>query len=147
MQSTQTSKDLMYQTIRQAALIWTSAISSRRPFSESCSATDFYKLWTTLWRLSLTTWKSVLGIYLWIIITIVPASRDTAHGRFVKSMLTISALNMGLENWSASHSALRNAMRLQTWLGSVKNDDKGKGKQKEVVSITTERLSSTAQKD
>jgi hypothetical protein len=140
-QSSQTPEDPMYQTIRLAALIYTSAIVSRQPFSKACSPTDFYELWTTLWRVSLSKWKSVLGIYLWIIITITPTSRDTAHGRFVKSMLTIAALNLGLENWNASNSALRGAMRLQAWLAGGKGT--GKGKEKSSNTSTVPGLDTT----
>lgn len=110
--------DYVYQSIRQAALIYTSAIAARRPFSSTCSVDDFHQLWTTVWRVPLTVWKSMLGIFLWIEVAIVAPAKDTPHGRFVKSMLTIAALNLGIENWTASSSALRGAIVLQEKLGS-----------------------------
>lgn len=115
--------DFLYQSIRLAALIYTSAIVSRKPFSESCAASDLYRLWTTMWRVPLATWKSMVGIFLWIEIAITPPSRDTPHGRFVKSMLTIAGLSMGIDNWSASSNALRGAMRLQAWLNGGRKGD------------------------
>lgn len=108
--------DYVYQSIRQAALIYTSAIVARKPFSESCSLTDFYQLWTTIWRVPLTVWKALMGIFLWIEVAIVAPARGTPHGRFVKSMLTIASLNMGIENWTASSSALKRAIMLQAKL-------------------------------
>ncbi|ORY57265.1 uncharacterized protein BCR38DRAFT_355048 [Pseudomassariella vexata] len=108
--------DYLYQSIRLAALIYTSAIIARKPFSESCSLQKLYELWKTVWRVPLATWKSMLGIFLWIEVAITPPARDTPHGRFVKSMLSVAGLNLGIENWHASSNALRGAMRLQAWL-------------------------------
>ncbi|KAM0808990.1 putative Transcription factor domain-containing protein [Seiridium cardinale] len=109
--------DYVYQSIRQAALIYTSAIAARKPFSETCSLNDFYRLWATIWRVSLTVWRSMMGIFVWIEVCIMAPAMDTPHGRFVKSMFTIAALNMGIENWTAASNALKGAVMLQAKLG------------------------------
>lgn len=62
-------------------------------------------------------WKTMTGIFLWIELAIIPASRDTPHGRFVKSMFTIASLTMGIEHWPAINSTLRGAILLQARLG------------------------------
>jgi hypothetical protein len=126
--SMETPPDYLYQSIRLAALMYTTAIVERKPFSTVCSLHDFYQLWTTIWRVPLTVWKSMMGIFLWIEVAITPPSRDTPHGRFVKSMLTIVCLNMGVDNWDSTSSALRGAIRLQAWLNGGEGKGKGKGK-------------------
>lgn len=120
--------DYLYQSIRLAALMYTTAIVERKPFSITCSLHDFYQLWTTIWRVPLTVWKSMMGIFLWIEVAITPPARDTPHGRFVKSMLTIVCLNLGVDNWDATSNAMRSAIRLQAWLGGGEMKGKGKGK-------------------
>ncbi|KAK9413096.1 putative Fungal-specific transcription factor domain-containing protein [Seiridium unicorne] len=109
--------DYVYQSIRQAALIYTSAIAARKPFSETCSLNDFYRLWATIWRVSLTVWRSMMGVFVWIEVCIMAPAMDVPHGRLVKSMFTVAALNMGIENWTAASNALKGAVMLQAKLG------------------------------
>ncbi|KAH8671342.1 hypothetical protein BX600DRAFT_246471 [Xylariales sp. PMI_506] len=123
--------DYVYQSIRLAALVYTGAIVSRKPFSKVCSTHDFYQIWSAVWRVPLTVWKSLMGVFLWIEIAIAPSARDTPHGRFVKSMLMIAALNMGIEDWAASNNALHGAILLQEKL-NIQGKGKGKGKKKDV---------------
>ncbi|KAH7025892.1 uncharacterized protein B0I36DRAFT_329370 [Microdochium trichocladiopsis] len=108
--------DPVYQAIRQAALLYATAIVERQPFSKVCSHEQFYELWTTVWRVPRTRWKSLAGIFLWIIVVILPTAATTPHSRFVKSMLTTSGLEIGTENWFAASSALRAVLTLQAWL-------------------------------
>ncbi|KAK6064779.1 hypothetical protein SCUP515_11574 [Seiridium cupressi] len=109
--------DYVYQSIRQAALIYTSAIAARKPFSETCSLNDFYRLWATIWRVSLTVWRSMMGVFVWIEVCIMAPAMDAPHGRLVKSMFAVAALNMGIENWTAASNALKGAVMLQAKLG------------------------------
>jgi hypothetical protein len=97
--------------------MYTSAIVARRPFSEACSLDDSYQLWTTIWRVPLTRWKSMIGIFLWMMVALMPPTRDAPHGRIIKSMFNIAALTMGIEDWTASSSALKGAIMLQVKLG------------------------------
>ncbi|KXJ90780.1 hypothetical protein Micbo1qcDRAFT_225647 [Microdochium bolleyi] len=120
--------DPVYQAIRQAALLYATAIVERQPFSKVVSFEQFYELWTTVWRVPLTRWKSLAGIFLWIIIIISPTAATTPHSRFVKSMLTTPALGIGIENWFASSSSLRAVLALQAWLrGGEELRDMGVG--------------------
>ncbi|KAI1878582.1 hypothetical protein JX265_002759 [Neoarthrinium moseri] len=114
--SMEPAPDYVYQSIRLAALVYTSAIVARKPLSQSCSVADFYQVWATVWRVPLSVWKSMMGIFLWIIVVITPPSRSTPHARFVKSMLTIAALVLGIENWPVSSGALKGMIMLQAKL-------------------------------
>src|SRR3569833_1299852 len=114
--------DALYQAVRQTALIYSRAISQRRPFSAVVSPADFLQLWTTTWRVSLTNWKGLVGVFMWIILAIVASARNTPHDRFVKSMLSICAVQNSLENWETAIRALRAALQLGAWLGGGSQD-------------------------
>ncbi len=118
------SPDILYQTVRQTALIYSRAIMRRQPFSEVVEPAEFLELWTSTWRVSLTSWKGRVGIFTWIMLAIVASARDTPHDRFVKSMLSICSVQLSLENWEIASAALRAALKLGAWLqGGEKEDD------------------------
>ena len=81
-----TEQDYIYQVVRQAALLYTKAIIARKPFSQVVTAEEFQNLWTTAWHVPLSTWRSLLGVFNWILLPIscrgkqafgsTPAGRD-----------------------------------------------------------------------
>jgi hypothetical protein len=119
--------DALYQAVRLTALVYARAISERRPFSEVVEPADFIKLWTTAWRVSLTAWKGLAGVFTWLTLSIVASARDTPHDRFVKSMLAICTVQTSLECWEIASAALRAALRLNAWLMAGKREREEKG--------------------
>lgn len=109
-------EDVLYQAVRQAALLYSRAIMRRQPFRAAVAHAEFLQLWTTMWRVPLATWKGVLGVFCWIVLAITPAARDTPHDRFVKSMLTIALNQMSVESWELADEAMKSGLRLQRWL-------------------------------
>lgn len=116
------SPDFLYQCVRLAALMYSRAVMERQPFSSVVDTADFLRLWTTMWRVPLTTWKGVLGVLNWIILPITPAACGTRYGRLIKSMLTNSALQMSLDNWEVASCSMKAALSLQRWLGQGQGD-------------------------
>lgn len=109
--------DFLYRAVRMAALVYSRAVMTRQPFSSVLSNPgDFLELWTTLWHVSLSEWKAVLGIFHWIMVCLVAAARRTPHDRLVKSLLTTSMIQIGIDNWEVSSAAMESAVRLQRWL-------------------------------
>ncbi|KAF3760978.1 hypothetical protein M406DRAFT_268085 [Cryphonectria parasitica EP155] len=123
-----TVQDTMYQAVRQAALIYARAIMTRKPLRDPavCSQEDFLRLWTTVWRIPLRSWKTVLGVFAWVVLSITPASRGTPHERFVKSLLTVGLVQMGMEDWDVTERAMKGALTLIEWLtGGISGDSAG----------------------
>lgn len=116
-----TSRDLMYQAVRQTALIYTRAIMNGKSLRDPavCSQEDFLKLWTTVWKIPMRSWKAVLGVFVWVMLSITAASRGTSHSRFVKSLLTVGMTQMALENWEVAERGMRGALTLVEWLAEV----------------------------
>ncbi|KAK1654780.1 hypothetical protein BDP81DRAFT_88509 [Colletotrichum phormii] len=112
----QQSPDFMYQVIRMTALLYTRAVMTRTPLSGTCTESEFLQIWTTTWRVPLSTWNDAVGIFHWITLAIAPACHRTPHARFVKNMVTISTLTLGVENWAMAMGAASTGMRLQHWL-------------------------------
>lgn len=115
---TTTTPDVIYQAVRQSALIYSRAIMLRRPLRDTavCSEEDFLRLWTTVWRAPLRGWRAALGVFVWVLLCITPASRDTPHERFAKSMLEMGLVQMALEGWDAADRGMAGALRLTRWL-------------------------------
>jgi hypothetical protein len=113
-----TTPDLIYKAVRQAALIYARAIMLRRPLRDPtvCSLEDFLQLWTTVWRIPLRAWKSLLGVFVWVVFVVTPASQGTPHERFVRNCLENGLVQMGLESWEVAEKGMAGALRLMRWL-------------------------------
>ncbi|KAH6844926.1 hypothetical protein B0I37DRAFT_392272 [Chaetomium sp. MPI-CAGE-AT-0009] len=113
------SPDPVYQTVRLAALLYSRAIMHRRPFSLVVTSDEFLRLWTTAWRVPLSTWRSLLGVFNWVLLPIVPSGGKAAqpHDRFVKGMMNISLFQMGVDNWEIASAVMEAELSLQRWLG------------------------------
>ena len=110
--------DPLYQSVRLTAILYSRAIMSRQPFSAVSSPAEVQQLWSTMWRIPLTAWKGVLGVFNWIIAVLAPApAREGRQARFVRSMLANSLLQMGVDNWELTRGVMEGAGRLQGWLG------------------------------
>lgn len=124
-----TAPDVIYQTVRQAALIYARAIMLRRPLRDprACSPEDFLRLWTTVWRVPLRAWKSLLGVFVWVVLCVTPASRGTPHERFVRNCLEVGLVQMGLESWEVAEKGMAGALRLMRWLACRNGRVEGEG--------------------
>lgn len=124
------SPDHVYQAVRLAALLYSRAIMHQRPFSLVVTSDEFLRLWTTAWRVPLSTWRSLLGVFNWVLLPIVPSGKAAQpHDRFVKGMMNISLFQMGVDNWELASSVMEAELSLQRWLGgeSVSSSEAGGG--------------------
>ncbi|KAL2128387.1 hypothetical protein VTI74DRAFT_9257 [Chaetomium olivicolor] len=116
--------DYVYQAIRLAALLYSRAIMHRQPFSAIVNPAEFLRLWTTAWRVPLSKWRSLLGVFNWILLPIVPSGKAAQpHDRFVKGVINISLFQMGMENWEIAWEVMEGAGRLQRWLAGEGTQD------------------------
>jgi hypothetical protein len=111
-----TSTDFIYRSCRLAALVYCKAIVEHIPLSQACTFEDLKSLWECMWRVTLTEWKKIPGIFIWIILSAHQAAQDTAYGRGLKSMLKTSSFYIALENWNVVDGALMTFVGLQRWL-------------------------------
>lgn len=110
------SQDYIYKSLRLASLIYCKAIVSRTNLAKSCTLSDLNHLWANMWQVKLSRWKQIPGIFLFIILAAIPAAQDTAHGRFLKSMLKTTSSYIALEYWDVADTSLMAFVKLQRWL-------------------------------
>lgn len=131
------TQDLVYQAVRSAALIYARASMHRRPLRDPvvCSSEDVMAVWTTVWRVPLRVWKGLLGIFVWVVLSILPAASllarqgdlaiVTAHARFIKSLMAASLVQISLEDWVVAEAAMKGAVALVGWLGGGQDNIDG----------------------
>ncbi|ROT35302.1 hypothetical protein SODALDRAFT_61124 [Sodiomyces alkalinus F11] len=120
--------DYLYRTVRLAALAYSRAIMTQTPISQACTASEFLGMWNATRRVPLATWKAVAGVFHWVMLAMAPACPGSAQARLVKSMLVMSVLNLGLENWQLLTEAAGAGLRVQGWLsrgGGLASDGGG----------------------
>ncbi|KAL2264901.1 hypothetical protein VTJ83DRAFT_7411 [Remersonia thermophila] len=111
--------DYIYQSVRHASLLYTRAIIQRRPFSSVVTSAEFFRLWTTVWRVPLATWRSLLGVFNWVLLPALSGGRAAQpHDRFVKGLMKFTLFQMGMENWDIAEKVMKAATKLQEWLST-----------------------------
>lgn len=110
------ARDHIYKSVLIAALILCRSISSRQPLNKCCSLSDLRQLWANMWRVTLSRWKQIPGIFLFIVLAAIPAAQETPHGRFLKSMLKTTTAYISLEYWEVVDCTLMSYVELQRWL-------------------------------
>ncbi|KAH8752443.1 hypothetical protein F5882DRAFT_524557 [Hyaloscypha sp. PMI_1271] len=110
--------DFIYECIRIASTIYSSAILHRIPFSSTkvCSPARQQAFWTNMSRIPLSRWKTVSGIYLWLCLVFCPAAEWTGYGRFLKSMVSTTLTYIGLVDWEGMRGCVEGFLRVQRWL-------------------------------
>lgn len=129
------TQDLTYQAVRGTALIYARAIAQRRPLRDAATRGGrdgdgedlVLRVWTTIWRVPLRAWRAVLGVFVWVALSIAPASCGAAHGRLVKSLLAVGLAQMGMEDWEVAEAGMQGALKLVAWLAGGKGGRRGTG--------------------
>lgn len=114
------NEELLHKCIRLASLLYITAITERQPLSRICTETQLIEIWTTTSRIPLTTWKAMLGIYLWLVFSVAPTaahlSSSSHHVRSIKTNLNVAISQLALESWEVAQEALNRMDMLQQWL-------------------------------
>jgi hypothetical protein len=120
--------DYMYQIVRMTAIVYARAVRDRVAISKACTPNEFLQIWTSTWRVPLSSWKAVNGVFMWVMLSIVSSCHETPHERFVKSMLVLAIQTLAMDNWHVALDAMRAGMSLELWLrGEVTKVKREKG--------------------
>ncbi len=88
-----------------------------------------------MWRIKLSRWKQIPAIFLYIILSAVPAAQATQHGRFLKGMMKTTSSYLGLEGggkgWEVVDCVLGNFVKLQEWMRGDEVLTEGKEREQE----------------
>ena len=108
--------DIIYECCRMAAKVYTGAIMSRVPLSQSCGIQDIKAFWGVMPQISLTRWKSISGIFLWICSVLCPGAQWTMFGRYLKSLVSNLITDIGLNKWDVMVGCVEGLLRVHVWL-------------------------------
>lgn len=108
--------DTLYSMVRMTAAVLCRAVARRTPTSLACSPAEVTQIWDLSYRIPMPMWTSILGIYLWTMLTIAPSCHATAPARFIKTQMVNGFLTAAVENWHVAIDAARTALQLQQWL-------------------------------
>ncbi|PMD57233.1 uncharacterized protein K444DRAFT_535084, partial [Hyaloscypha bicolor E] len=110
------ASDFIYKSCRIAALIYCKAIVERSSLTKVCTLKELTHLWATMWRVKLSRWKQIPGIFLFVIASALSAAELTPHGRFTKAMFKTATSFIGLDYFDFVDAALMAFVKLQRWL-------------------------------
>jgi hypothetical protein len=110
--------DFVYQSCRVAAHIYCRAIAEHTSLSKAYGIQDLAQLWGSVWRVSLSRWKQLPGIFLWVLLSAIQAAETTPYGRFLKSMVKGVMTYLAVDHWDIVDAAGMGFVRLQRWLRS-----------------------------
>jgi hypothetical protein len=81
-----------------------------------CSAGELLQIWGLSWRIPMASRTSILGIYLWTMLSIAPSCHSSAPARFIKTLFVNGFLTAAVENWHVAIAMADSALKLQRWL-------------------------------
>jgi hypothetical protein len=108
--------DFVYKSSRIAALIFCKAIIDRITLAKACTLEDLNNLWANMWMVKLSRWKQIPGVFLFTMLSAIPACQGTPHGRFLKSMFKATSSYISLFYWDVIDVSLMAFVNLQRWL-------------------------------
>ncbi|PVH68030.1 hypothetical protein DL98DRAFT_634445, partial [Cadophora sp. DSE1049] len=122
--SSSSDAGFIYETCRIAALAYSSAIMSHTPFSQGYFGDeerrqDFY---SKVWKVSLTRWKKIPGIFLWILLVAGPGSGNNPYDIYLKEKTTITAMSIAVEDFDLAVGCFRAFWMAQRWIARQRAD-------------------------
>ncbi|ORY62599.1 uncharacterized protein BCR38DRAFT_346452 [Pseudomassariella vexata] len=115
-QSSTPKSELIQETIRLAALVYSGSIMSLTLFSQFLSPGILEDLYSTMMKVSLSTWKYIPGIFLWVMLILCPSTANDRRGRFIRRKMAVAGLSIGFEDFPLAISYLRGFWLVQRWI-------------------------------
>ncbi|GKT75110.1 zn(2)-C6 fungal-type DNA-binding domain protein [Colletotrichum tofieldiae] len=116
-------EEWILETIRIAALIYSWSIKSMRQISRFDDNETLEAAYLALTSVSMTTWKQIPGVFLWIMLVAAPNAAPDAKGRFVRRKMAVTGLSIGFEDFVLGISYLKAFWSVQQWI--AKEGDAG----------------------
>jgi hypothetical protein len=108
--------DYMLNTIQLAALIYSWSIMNVSPISQFEQISVREQLFSQMMQVSLSRWKNMPGIFLWILLVACPGSKNDIQGRFLRRKMAVAGMAIGLEDFDLAISYLRAFWLVQRWV-------------------------------
>jgi hypothetical protein len=112
--------DLIHEILRTTTIIYIIAISSHVPISSAYTPELRQQVYSTIFKVSLSDWKRIPGLFLWILLVASPGSGKDAMGRLLRTNETLAAMYTGLKDFGFAIECLKTFWVVQKWIaGSI----------------------------
>jgi hypothetical protein len=125
--------DIIYESVRTTSLIFSTSVLSLSPLSKSHEPGQINELHEKMWKVSLSRWKQMPGILLWIILVVAAAGGEDEKQakKFAERIIHSVAMFIGVQSQEVAVHLMRAFLGVQRWVGG--RDDRafegtGKGK-------------------
>jgi hypothetical protein len=108
--------EVIYEVIYISAVVYTSAIASRIPFSLAYTPELRRRLYEALQKVDLSSWKKIPGIFLWVLFVACPGSGNDVKGRHLRRKSSLTSVFLGFRALGLSVSCLRSLYMVQRWI-------------------------------
>lgn len=112
------TEDLLYETIRLTAILYCKAVTSRTLLSKNCEPAICASLSQTMWLVSLSRWKTMPGIFLWVLLVACTSTEHMAQRLFLKISMWTVLLYIGLSSHEVAVACMRTFLKVQRWIKS-----------------------------
>lgn len=125
--------DMIYESIRTTALIYSTSILSLSPLSKSHTPGSINEVHDKMWKVSLSRWKQMPGILLWIILVVAAAGGENEKQakKFAERIIHSVAMFIGVQSQEVAINLMRAFLGVQRWVGGRDErafEGSGKGK-------------------
>ncbi|CRK24377.1 hypothetical protein BN1708_013936 [Verticillium longisporum] len=104
------------EALRLAGLIYSWSISSMAQISQFKDGKTLEQAYKAIRGVNLTRWKSIPGIFLWIMLVAAPSTKQDTRGRFIRRKMAVAGLSIGFESFGVGISYLRAFWLVQRWI-------------------------------
>lgn len=113
----QLPNDEIAQIILLTATYYTHAISTLTPFSTLLSPSQLYEIYHLIVAVPLSRWQEIPGIFLWILTTLSPSTKDDTIGRWIRRKMAISGITVGTNtDFHFASACLRAFWSVERWV-------------------------------
>jgi hypothetical protein len=116
--------DLIHEILRTTTIIYATALSSHIPISSIYTPDLRQQIYSEIFKVSLSDWKRIPGLFLWILLVASPGSGKDALGRLLRTNETLAAMYIGLKDFGFAIECLKAFWVVQKWIaGAIGSDE------------------------
>ncbi|KAG4429758.1 hypothetical protein IFR05_014762 [Cadophora sp. M221] len=110
------TSEIIIDTIRLCALVYSSSIKTLTPLSQNFPPELQERFYSNISLVGLKNWKDVPGIFLWILLVATPCGKDDHRGRFLRKQMACTGMAIGMDDFHLGTAGLRALWLVQRWI-------------------------------
>jgi hypothetical protein len=118
-------QERIFEIVRLAALVYTCCISTLTPFSQHHDNPELQDLHTHICSVTLSTWKKVPAVFLWILLVACSSTANDDWGKWLRKEMAVTGIAIGMENFGVVMQCLKRFWTVQRWIAWCRRGSKG----------------------